>query len=66
MVLPGFMAVVGLTKSKRPSAFSAIKIIPCEVIPLMSRGSRLTSIDTCLPMISSGEKNSAIPDTTVR
>ena len=37
-----------------PAEFSAIKIIPCDKIPLISRGAKFTSKLTCCPIISSG------------
>jgi len=52
--LPDLVVFAGETNFKLPSASSAIRIIPCDSIPLNFLGARFTSILTCLPMISSG------------
>ncbi len=44
---PFFVAFAGETNFKAPSASCAIKIIPCDIIPFNSRGSRLTKMQTC-------------------
>lgn len=51
---PFFKSLSGETKLKLPSRFSAIKIIPLLSMPFKFFGARLTSTDTCLPIISSG------------
>ena len=40
--LPFLTSSVGDTKHNDPSAFSAIRIIPCDKIPLISRGAKFT------------------------
>lgn len=44
---PLVLAVVGLTKLNFPCASSAIKIIPCETMPLISLGAKLANKLTC-------------------
>jgi hypothetical protein len=44
----------GETNVNLPSPSSAIRIIPCDTIPFISRGSRFTRMLTFLPMMASG------------
>jgi hypothetical protein len=54
------------TKYNFPFASSAIKIIPLLSMPFSFRGARFTKTETSFPIISSGLKCSAIPETMVR
>lgn len=51
---PGLTSESGATIDKEPSAFSAHRIIPCDSIPRNFLGARLTKIETCFPIKSSG------------
>ena len=42
-------------KLKAPSAFSAIKIMPCDSIPRIFLGAKFNRTKTVFPMISAGE-----------
>ena len=50
---PLLKSSAGATKLSLPSAFSAINIIPCDVMPFISRGSRFTRMLTFWPIMAS-------------
>ena len=62
---PELISFSGLTKCNFPSLSSAIKIMPLLSMPLIFLGARLATTTTCFPIISSGLKCNAIPETIV-
>jgi len=57
--------VSGFTNTNLPSAVSVIKIMPSLSMPFSALGARFTSTVTFLPIMASGLKLSAIPETIV-